>query len=155
MASASEGAEALAWLEEAAALLDGSTARLEQAKALTALGRALRADRRPSEAREPLQRAVELAEACGAGRIGEVARAELAASGARPRRTALSGVAALTPSEERVARLAADGMTNREVAQQLFVTPKTVEVHLSNAYRKLGIRSRRELADALAATGKP
>jgi DNA-binding CsgD family transcriptional regulator len=150
VASASEGAEALARLEEAAALLDGSTARLEQAKALTALGRALRGDRRPSEAREPLQRAVELAEACGAGRIGEVARAELAASGARPRRTALSGVAALTPSEERVARLAADGMTNREVAQQLFVTPKTVEVHLSNAYRKLDIRSRRQLAGALA-----
>jgi DNA-binding NarL/FixJ family response regulator len=55
----------------------------------------------------------------------------------------------LTPSEERVARLAADGMTNREVAQELFVTPKTVEVHLSNAYRKLEIRSRRQLAGAL------
>jgi DNA-binding NarL/FixJ family response regulator len=151
VARASEGEDALPHLEEATALLDGSTARLEQAKALTALGRALRADRQPSEAREPLQRAVELAEACGAGRIGEVARAELAASGARPRRTALSGVAALTPSEERVARLAADGMTNREVAQQLFVTPKTVEVHLSNAYRKLDIRSRRQLATALAA----
>jgi DNA-binding NarL/FixJ family response regulator len=150
VARANEGEDALPHLEEAAALLDDSTARLEQAKALTALGRALRADRRPSESREPLQRAVELAEACAAGRIGEVARAELAASGARPRRTALSGVAALTPSEVRVARLAADGMTNREVAQQLFVTPKTVEVHLSNAYRKLDIRSRRQLATALA-----
>lgn len=150
VASASPDDDALARLEEATELLDGSTARLEQAKALTALGRTLRAARRPSDAREPLQRAVELAEACGAGRIGEVARAELAASGARPRRTALSGVAALTPSEERVARLAADGMTNREVAQQLFVTPKTVEVHLSNAYRKLEIRSRRQLATALA-----
>ncbi|HJZ38154.1 MAG TPA: LuxR C-terminal-related transcriptional regulator, partial [Solirubrobacterales bacterium] len=150
VASASPNEEELERLEEATAILDGSTARLEQAKALTALGRALRAARRPSDAREPLQRAVEMAEACAAGRIGEVARAELAASGARPRRTALSGVAALTPSEERVARLAADGMTNREVAQQLFVTPKTVEVHLSNAYRKLEIRSRRQLATALA-----
>ena len=56
----------------------------------------------------------------------------------------------LTPSERRVADLAAAGRTNRDIAQELFVTPKTVEVHLSNAYRKLGIRSRRELAGALA-----
>jgi DNA-binding CsgD family transcriptional regulator len=68
----------------------------------------------------------------------------------RPRREALSGVESLTPSERRVADLAAAGRTNRDVAQELFVTPKTVEVHLSNAYRKLGIRSRRELAGALA-----
>jgi len=67
----------------------------------------------------------------------------------RPRREALSGVDSLTPSERRVADLAAAGRTNRDVAQELFVTPKTVEVHLSNAYRKLGIRSRRELAGAL------
>jgi DNA-binding NarL/FixJ family response regulator len=151
VAAASEGDDAIPHLEEAGAVLEGSTARLEQAKALTALGRALRAARRPAEARDPLQRAAELAVVCGAGRVGEVARGELAASGARPRRTALSGIAALTPSEERVARLAADGMTNREVAQELFVTPKTVEVHLSNAYRKLEIRSRRQLAGALTA----
>ncbi|MBS1678728.1 MAG: AAA family ATPase [Actinobacteria bacterium] len=149
MAAACEGEDALPHLEEAVAVLEGSTARLEQAKALTALGRGLRATRRPSEAREPLQRAIELAAVCEAGRVGAEARGELAAAGARPRRTALSGIAALTPSEERVARLAADGMTNREVAQQLFVTPKTVEVHLSNAYRKLEIRSRRQLAGAL------
>jgi DNA-binding CsgD family transcriptional regulator len=149
MARVSDPDEMLSNLEEAAAVLDGGTARLEQAKALTALGRALRAARRPTDAREPLQRAVELAEACGSERVRDIARAELAASGARPRRTALSGVASLTPSEERVARLAADGMTNREVAQKLFVTPKTVEVHLSNAYRKLEIRSRRQLAGAL------
>jgi DNA-binding CsgD family transcriptional regulator len=149
MARVSDPEETLPYIEEAAAVLDGGTARLEQAKALTALGRALRAARRPTDAREPLQRAVELAEACGSERVRDIARAELAASGARPRRTALSGVASLTPSEERVARLAADGMTNREVAQKLFVTPKTVEVHLSNAYRKLEIRSRRQLSGAL------
>jgi DNA-binding NarL/FixJ family response regulator len=149
MARVSDPDETLPYIEEAAAVLDGSTARLEQAKALTALGRALRAARRPTEAREPLQRAVELAEACGSARVREIARAELAASGARPRRTAISGVASLTPSEERVARLAAEGMTNREVAQELFVTPKTVEVHLSNAYRKLEIRSRRQLPGVL------
>jgi DNA-binding CsgD family transcriptional regulator len=149
MARVSDPDETLPHLEEAAAVLDGGTARLEQAKALTALGRALRVARRPTDAREPLQRAIELAEACGSERVRDIARTELAASGARPRRTALSGVASLTPSEERVARLAADGMTNREVAQQLFVTPKTVEVHLSNAYRKLEIRSRRQLSGAL------
>ena len=59
---------------------------------------------------------------------------------------------ALTASERRVADLAADGQTNRDIAQTLYVTPKTIEVHLSNAYRKLGIGSRRELAGALAET---
>lgn len=151
LARVSDPDETLPYLEEAVAVLDGGTARLEWAKALTALGRALRAARRPTDAREPLQRAIELAEACGSERVRDIARGELAATGARPRRTALSGVASLTPSEERVARLAADGMTNREVAQKLFVTPKTVEVHLSNAYRKLEIRSRRQLAGALEA----
>ncbi|HEV2814682.1 MAG TPA: helix-turn-helix transcriptional regulator, partial [Solirubrobacteraceae bacterium] len=74
------------------------------------------------------------------------------AAGARPRSHALGGVASLTRSERRVAELAAGGSTNREIAQALFVTPRTVEVHLSNAYRKLGIGSRRELARALGTT---
>jgi DNA-binding NarL/FixJ family response regulator len=78
-------------------------------------------------------------------------RSELAAVGAKPRTTALGGVESLTASERRVTALAADGYTNRDIAQELYVTPKTVEVHLSNAYRKLGIRSRRELAGALQA----
>ena len=80
----------------------------------------------------------------------ESVRSELYASGARPRTAALTGVGALTASERRVATLAAGGQTNREIAQALFVTPKTVEVHLSNAYRKLDIRSRRELPAALS-----
>ena len=87
---------------------------------------------------------------CGADALAEHVRAELHAAGARPRRDALSGVESLTPSERRVADLAAGGTTNRDIAQELYVTPKTVEVHLSNAYRKLGIRSRRELERALA-----
>jgi DNA-binding CsgD family transcriptional regulator len=78
-------------------------------------------------------------------------RSELYASGATPRTTALHGVESLTASERRIAELAAEGQTNRDIAQVLFVTPKTVEVHLTNAYRKLGIRSRRELPSALAA----
>ena len=101
------------------------------------------------DAREPLRRALELAESCGASALRDHVRAELHAAGARPRSTALSGVESLTASERRVAGLAADGGTNRDIAQALFVTPKTVEVHLSNAYRKLGVRSRRELAGAL------
>jgi DNA-binding CsgD family transcriptional regulator len=138
-------------LEEAVALLEGSTDRLEHAKALLALGSAVRRARQPTESREPLRRALEVAAACGADALVEEIRTELAAAGAQPRTTALSGVEALTPSERRVAGLAADGQTNRDIAQALYVTPKTVEVHLSNAYRKLGIKSRRDLTGALAA----
>jgi DNA-binding CsgD family transcriptional regulator len=72
-------------------------------------------------------------------------RDEIAATGAAPRVTDFQGMAALTPSEKRVAGLAVEGMTNREIAQSLFVTPKTIEVHLSNVYRKLDVKSRREL----------
>ena len=82
--------------------------------------------------------------------LEEHVRSELYATGARPRTTALDGVESLTERELRVATLAADGQTNRDIAQTLYVTPKTVEVHLSNAYRKLNIASRRELPQALA-----
>ncbi len=136
-------------LRAAVEVLEGSAARLELAKALAALGSALRRFKAPSEAREPLRRALELASACAATGLVEHVRGELHATGARPRRDAASGPEALTPSERRVADLAAGGDTNRDIAQVLFVTPKTVEVHLSNAYRKLGIRSRRELEGAL------
>jgi DNA-binding CsgD family transcriptional regulator len=131
-------------------VLEGTPARLDLAKANAALGRALRHARMPADAREPLRRALELADACGAAGLAEDVRTELYAAGARPRTTALSGAGALTASERRVAALAAEGASNRDIAQALFVTPKTVEVHLSNAYRKLGIRSRRELSAALA-----
>jgi DNA-binding CsgD family transcriptional regulator len=138
-------------LGESVDVLSGSSARLELAKSLAGLGSALRRSRRPSDAREPLRRALELAELCGTPGLAEHARSELYATGARPRTTALRGPEALTASELRAATLAAEGQTNREIAQGLFVTPKTVEVHLTNAYRKLGIRSRRELPAALAA----
>src|SRR4051812_40151854 len=146
-----KGAEGLPELEEAVELTSTSTARLEHAKALAALGGLLRRRRRPGDAREPLRRALELAETCGASGLSAFARAELHAAGARPRREALRGVDSLTASERRVADLAAEGRTNREIAQELFVTPKTIEVHLGNAYRKLGVKSRRQLGDALSA----
>jgi DNA-binding CsgD family transcriptional regulator len=137
-------------LEEACTLLETVPARLEHAKALAALGAALRHARKPTDAREPLRHALELADSCGARPLVDAVRSEIYATGARPRTTALAGVLALTASERRVADLASDGQTNRDIAQALYVTPKTVEVHLSNAYRKLGIASRRELARALA-----
>jgi DNA-binding CsgD family transcriptional regulator len=136
-------------LRAAVEVLEGSAARLELAKALAALGSALRRAKAPSEAREPLRRALELASVCEATGLVDHVRGELHATGARPRRDAVSGPDALTPSERRVADLAAGGDTNRDIAQVLFVTPKTIEVHLSNAYRKLGIRSRRDLEGAL------
>ncbi len=139
-------------LEEACALLEGAPARLEHAKALGALGAALRRAGKPTEAREPLRRALELADICGAQPLVDAVRTEIHVTGARPRTTALRGVRALTASERRVADLAAAGQTNRDIAQTLYVTPKTIEVHLSNAYRKLDIRSRRELARALEGT---
>ncbi|HXF31798.1 MAG TPA: AAA family ATPase [Solirubrobacterales bacterium] len=141
--------DGLANLREAVTVLEGSTARLEHAKALAALGFGLRRARKPTEARDPLRRALELAAACGAEPLAEQVRSELRASGARPRREALGGIESLTASERRVADLAASGRTNREIAQELYVTLKTVEVHLSNTYRKLDIRSRRELPRAL------
>jgi DNA-binding CsgD family transcriptional regulator len=139
-------------LGEAIDVVGESPGRLEHAKALAAIGTGLRHARRPQEAREPLRRALELAEVCGAVGLVDRIRSDLYAAGGRPRTTALKGVDALTASERRVASLAAEGKTNRDIAQTLFVTPKTVEVHLSNAYRKLGIRSRRELAGELVNT---
>jgi DNA-binding CsgD family transcriptional regulator len=144
------GEQGLRLLEEAVQVLSESPAKLEHAKARTELGAALRRGNRRTAAREHLRHAVELATICGAVPLAARAEQELLATGARPRRIALSGVASLTPSERRVAEMAAEGPTNREIAQALFVTQRTVEVHLTSIYRKLGIRSRSQLAGALA-----
>jgi len=143
------GGRGLASLREAVHVLDGTPARLEHARALVELGAALRRGGERAEAREPLKAGLELARDCGAIPLVERAYEELHASGARPRKVLYTGVDALTPSEGRVARLAASGMTNREIAQSLFVTVKTVEFHLGQAYRKLDISSRTELGDVL------
>jgi DNA-binding CsgD family transcriptional regulator len=136
-------------LREAVEVAEQSSARLEHAKALIALGAALRRGREPSAAREPLRRGVELAARCGALRLADQARTELYAAGGRPRRDALTGLDSLTPSERRIAELAAHGQSNREIAQALFVTPKTVEFHLTSVYRKLGITARGGLTEIL------
>jgi DNA-binding CsgD family transcriptional regulator len=137
-------------LTESVEVLRTSPARLELARSLTDLGAALRRANQRSDAREPLREALELATRCGATALADRALEELAATGAKPRRVMLSGVESLTPSEVRVARLAAGGMGNREIAQELFISVKTVETHLGSAYRKLDISSRQDLPEALS-----
>jgi DNA-binding NarL/FixJ family response regulator len=147
-----DGAEALALLDEAVAALEGSQARLELARALVDRGARRRA-RDHRGALCDLREAMRLAQQCGAAALAERARRELVAAGSRLRRPPERGVETLTPSELRVARMAADGQRNREIAQALFVTLKTVEWHLSRAYRKLGVSSRHGLAGALDGDG--
>ena len=137
-------------LREAVRTAEASPARLEHAKALVALGSALRRAGQRSQSREPLRRGFELATRCGAASLADWARTELYSAGSRPRREALSGPESLTPSERRIAELAAAGHSNRDIAQTLYVTPKTVEVHLTSIYRKLGISTRTALSDSLA-----
>ena len=146
-----EGGEAgLALLRGAAEVLEDSPAVLGMIERQHAdFGAALRRSNRRADARDPLRRGLELAHSCGAKPLAERAHTELVATGARPRRLVLSGLDSLTPSERRVAAMAAEGMTNRDVAQALFVTPRTVEMHLSSVYRKLGISSRSQLPQAL------
>jgi DNA-binding NarL/FixJ family response regulator len=96
-----------------------------------------------------LREALDGATACGAAVLAERARVELRATGAKPRRPRTWGVAALTASERRVAELAATGLTNRQIAEALFVTAKTVEKHLAGAYTKLDVPGRGELPAAL------
>ena len=136
-------------LRESLAVLEGSGWRLEHARTLVELGAARRRAGHRRDAREPLHAGMELAHACGASGLVARAREELLSTGARPRRVMRTGVDALTAGERRVARMAASGMTNREIAQALFVTTRTVEVHLTNTYRKLDIASRDQLPAAL------
>jgi DNA-binding CsgD family transcriptional regulator len=143
------GAAGIELLRESASVVEASPARYERARSLAELGSALRRAGHRRDAREPLREALDLAHRCGALRLAGRVREELLAAGARPRRIALSGVDSLTGSEHRVAQLAATGLANREIAQALFVTVRTVEMHLTHAYKKLGISSREELPPLL------
>ncbi len=150
-AVATAQADAIKVLREATGVLATAPARYQYAVAVVDLGGALRRSGQRAEGRDVLREGLRLARLCGAVRLAERAEGELALAGARPRRDALSGVAALTAAELRVVRLAADGLTNRDIAQALFVNTNTVESHLYRAYPKLGIAGRTELADALRA----
>jgi DNA-binding CsgD family transcriptional regulator len=136
---------------EAVARLEQSAMALERAWALHDLGAHQRREGRRVEARATLRAALEIADRHGGGEVAALARAELVQAGARPRRSAVAGPESLTPSERRVAELAARGLSNREIAETLWVTRKTVEVHLGHAYGKLRIRTRAELPAALDA----
>ena len=143
------GKRGLDLLRQAADTLADSPALLWRAQAFIDLGAALRRDGQVVSARPVLRDGMELAHRCGATPLADRAEEELRAAGGRPRRRAGVGADALTASERRVAELAAVGASNKEIAQSLFVTLRTVEMHLSNSYSKLEIRSRHELAAAL------
>ncbi len=146
-----QGTRRLELLDEAVQEGSGYRPRLEQVHALVELGGALRRANQRAAAREPLRRGLELAHRAGSRLLADQARRDLAATGARPRRAMLSGPDALTPSERRVAELAAEGLTTRQISEALYVSPKTVEFHLRHIYRKLDVSSSRtELARALA-----
>ncbi|HWC25376.1 MAG TPA: AAA family ATPase [Solirubrobacteraceae bacterium] len=147
---ATGGSDGGALLEEAVRLLEGSDARLDHARALVDLGALLRRTGRRTTGTERLRAGMELAHRCGATALADTAADELRRAGARPRRIAVSGRDALTPSERRVTDLALQGMSNKQIAQALFVTLRTVEMHLSNSYRKLGVPGRDQLGAALA-----
>jgi DNA-binding NarL/FixJ family response regulator len=140
-------------VEEAIAALRSVHAPLELTRALVAHGAALRRDGRRSAAQEPLREALDLAHRCGARGLAEQARDELRIAGGRPRRPTRSGVEALTPQERRVADLAAEGHTNREIAERLFVSERTVETHLHHVFQKLTVTGRTALAAVLESPG--
>lgn len=144
------GRRGIELLGQAVRALEDSAARLERARAMTDLGAALRRDGQRTEARGVLRPALDLAHRCGALALTERARTELIAAGGRPRRLLLTGLDSLTPSERRVAQLAAAGLPNRDIAQNLFITARTVEGHLTHAYQKLEITNREQLRAALA-----
>ncbi|HEY2054865.1 MAG TPA: AAA family ATPase [Solirubrobacterales bacterium] len=149
------GEEGIDELRRSVATLAASPSPLQQARSLAELGAALRRRNSRSDARGILREAANLAQLCGAQRLEAQITEELRIAGAKPRRRHLSGPESLTPAERRVATAAAGGATNREIAQTLFVSLRTVEMHLTNTYRKLGTTSRTELATVIAAAPEP
>jgi DNA-binding NarL/FixJ family response regulator len=134
---------------ESLEVLETSSAKLERARTMVELGAALRRGGKDAEARDLLQEGLELAVRSGAQPLVEQAETELKATGERPKRLHLSGVESLTASERRVADFAAGGLSDKDIAQALFLTTKAVEVHLNDVYRKLGIGSRTDLLQEL------
>ena len=149
-----EGAEGEALLREALDVLTGAQVPIALAKTQVELGARLRRGNHRGEARRLLRLALDTAHRLGAQLLADRAETELRATGAKPRRAVLTGVDALTASELRVAELAAQGLTNREIAQALFVTARTVEGHLTQAFRKLDVPSREALGELLAGAAR-
>jgi len=148
-----DGGDGLADLREAVQALAGVGARAEQGRALVDLGDALLAEGRRDDARVALHEAGDLARRTGADEVAERADYHLRRAGGRPSRESNTRPGGLTDSELRVARLAARGLTNAQIASELVVTPHTVRFHLGRAYRKLDVAGREELPEAL--DGRP
>ncbi len=140
-------------LARAHTVIEDSDSLLERAKVQVAYGAALHEVGRSEQARRWLRRGIDTAHNLGALRTARIGLAALVAAGGRPRRARWSGIESLTPGERRVADLASTGLSNREIAEELVVTRKTVEWHLRNAFLKLGVQSRRDLPEAL--NGEP
>jgi len=145
--------DAKAAFAESIAQLSGLPAPFELARTHLCLGERLRRDGRRTEAREALRRAMDDFEALGAAPWLRRAKEELRATGETPRRRDPSIRDRLTPHELRVAMVVASGATNREAAAALFLSPKTIEFHLAHIFRKLGVRTRTELAVVAARRG--
>jgi DNA-binding NarL/FixJ family response regulator len=155
LARAADRDEAAGLLEQAVAVLADSSARLEHVRALVDLGSALARTGCREQANDVLRRGLDLADRGGLQRLARLSREELHACGARPRRSAISGIESLTPAEHRVAVLAARGQSNPEIAQELYVTRRTVETHLTHVFQKLCIPTRSELPAALRLSSAP
>ncbi len=149
LAAIEGGERSIELMRQAAQIVEHSPAVLDLGATLVELGSALRRTGQRKAARDPLRRGLDTAHRVGARALADRAQEELLATGARPRRLVIAGANALTPSERRVARMAAEEMTNRQIAQALFVSQRTVETHLSHCYSKLNITTRAELREAL------
>jgi DNA-binding CsgD family transcriptional regulator len=146
----SEGEVADSLYRQSIAHLSGSRARLELARTHLLYGEWLRRERRRLDARNHLRTALEAFTSMGAEAFASRAERELLATGERARKRTVDTLDQLTPQETQIARLAANGHTNREIAAQLFISPSTVEYHLRKAFRKLDIKSRTQLEDRLS-----
>ncbi|NUP65755.1 MAG: LuxR family transcriptional regulator, partial [Nonomuraea sp.] len=143
----SQGEDADSRYREAIDRLGRTRMRADLARAHLVYGEWLRSERRPLEAREQLRTACELFAAMGMDGFAGRAERELLATGEKARRRTAETAVELTPHETQIVRLARQGLTNKEIAGRLFVSPRTVEYHLGKVFAKLGITSRGQLQD--------